>query len=208
MSKIRELVIFGAGGHAVSVADVALSSMPDLNLVFIGVTHDHTIFGFPVIAPGDFQPTSDAYFHVAIGDNKQRAKVYQECMEMGLNPYNIISPQAHLSRDVCFGEGNFIAHGAHIGPESKFGDGCIINTHAVIDHEAQLGNFVQVCPNAAVGGKARIGNKVFIGLSASVIDRITITDAAIIGANATVVDDLQEQGVYVGTPAARKLPHG
>ena len=51
----------------------------------------------------------------------------------------------------------------------------------------------------------KIGNRVYFGTRSCVKQKITICDDVIVGMNAGVVNNITESGVYVGTPAIKKL---
>ena len=115
----NKLYIRGCGGHARSVADVALFNQPDLELVFVDENAEigEKIFGFDVIKT---MPDDAEIIHHGFGDNEQRNQLKHE------KSISIISKKSHISPTAKIGEGTFVAHNAYIGPGVIIGRGCII----------------------------------------------------------------------------------
>lgn len=197
------LLILGFGGHARSVADIALASgIRDLLFYDPNCQPGENFLGHPTTAvlPGSIPDGWDAF--PAAGANEAR----QRQMDTG-GPFefcSLIAPSAYIGVGATIDVGSLIAHHAHVGPLASVGKGCIVNTGAVIDHESCVGDFCHVSVNTTVAGRCRIGRRVFLGAGSVVIDGTAIADDVTIGAGATVVFNLEEAGVYVGTPARRR----
>jgi UDP-N-acetylbacillosamine N-acetyltransferase len=194
------LVIFGCGGHARSLADVAIANhMSRLIFVDENARVNEKSFGFDVLT--QFNNQEDAYYITAIGDNHQRAKKFAT-----LDPQKIIaliSNNAYVGMNAKIGAGVLVAHGAHIGPNATIGENTIINTHAIIEHDCTIGKHCHISVNSVVAGKCQIGDYVMIGTGATVIDNIMICSNVTVGGGAVVVNDIHESGVYVGVPARK-----
>jgi len=190
-------IIFGAGGHAKSVADVILFNESEIDIIFINKNaHPNEILlGFPVV--DDYNVTNEDVF-VAIGDNKIRRNI---CEKYYKNLISVISKRAYVGRDVSLGKGVFVAHNAHIGILSAINDFSVINTNASIDHECKVGLASTIAPGAVLCGKVTIGDNSWIGANASVKENISIVDNVIIGMGSIVIKDIDEEGTYVGCPA-------
>lgn len=194
-----KLLIIGFGGHARSIADVALKAGHS-QLTFLDpmARFQEHFFNFPVVK-------DIASFHgcciAAAGDCSKRRQQFDLARASHWQMCSVISPHATQGLGVNLGEGSFIAHHAHIGPLAKIGQGCIINTGAIVEHDCDIGNFSHVSVRSVLAGGVTLGQDVFIGAGAVVKQSIYIGDAVTIGAGATVVHDIIEPGIYVGTPA-------
>jgi len=198
------LLILGFGGHARSVADVALDlGIPRLAFVEAHVRPGDEFAGFPVVAsmPGALQPGWAVL--PAAGDNAERRLQFEGATSRAWPIERLISKRAYCGKGATIGAGSFVAHHAHLGPMVRVGRAAIINTAAVVDHESKIGDFAHVSVNTTIAGRCQIGNFVFVGAGATVIDKVRVADHVIIGAGATVVDDITEAGIYVGCPARR-----
>ncbi|WP_430734899.1 NeuD/PglB/VioB family sugar acetyltransferase [Halodesulfovibrio aestuarii] len=194
------LVILGFGGHARSVADVALD-LGVQHLVFVdeNARKGETFHNFQVVRSlsGDWESGA---FMLAIGDNVKRRLAFDVLVSGNKSIYTLASKNAYvgIGAEIC--SGTFVAHGAYIGPEVKVGHGCILNTACVIEHECSVGNFCHISVNATLAGRCRIGNNVMIGAGATIIDGVRIASNVVVGAGAVVVNDIDDPGTYVGVP--------
>jgi UDP-N-acetylbacillosamine N-acetyltransferase len=197
------LYLLGFGGHARSVADVAVAAgITKLVFVDANAKPGESFADCPAIAALPAKPETGWQLFPASGDNAQRE---EQVAHASLPVATLVAPTAYLGLRAEILSGAFIAHRAHIGPAARIGRGTIVNTGAQVDHESVVGDFSHVSVNATVAGRCRIGSLVMIGAGATVIDRIRICDNVTVGAGATVVRDIVEPGTYVGTPA-RRLP--
>lgn len=204
---MTHLVIIGCGGHARSVADVALASgFSSLLFVDAKARDGESIYGFPVLTAEHAQAhasTLERYI-AALGDNAARAEALAHFRRLtGHGPANVIAREAYVGRDVRIGEGVFVGVSAHLGPSTRLGDNVIINTRAIIEHEVIVGSHTHVAVNAIVLGRARVGERVLIGAGAIIRDGIRVASDVAIGAGAVVTADIHDAGIYAGVPARR-----
>lgn len=199
MNSKQMLIIYGCGGHARSVADVALANDIE-NLLFLdeNARINEKIYGYPVTKISPTKLTKHCI--VAIGDNKERARIFRDIEAYATS---LISKLAYIGREASFADGVFIAHGVHVGPNTQIGANSIVNTHAIVEHDCVLGKHTHISVNATVAGRCHIGDFVMIGAGATVIDGISICSNVIVGSNTTVVSDITEPGTYVGLPARK-----
>lgn len=195
------IFIMGFGGHARSVADVAVAAKWS-RLIFIDPNADdgEHFSSFPAIRtlPDPLDP--NWLFIPAAGDNRRRRSQIENAPGQLAT---LVSPDAHLGIDSILDVGTLVGHGAHVGPGAKVGRGVILNTHSIVEHEAQVGDFTHISVNAVVAGRSKIGSNVFLGAGAVVIDSVTVCSDVVIGAGAVVTSSIDEPGVYVGVPARR-----
>jgi sugar O-acyltransferase (sialic acid O-acetyltransferase NeuD family) len=188
------LYIIGCGGHARSVAEVALLDKAISNIIFVDANakENEKIFGFSVIKE---LPSNAEKIFVAIGDCQLRKKLSQQ-----YDLINIISTDATIGIDCTIGKGCFIGHKTYIGPEAIIGNGTIINTGAIIEHEVAIGEFCHVAPNTVICGRTKIGDNVFIGAGSVIIDKLSVCSDTCFGAGSVVIKSICEKGTYVGVP--------
>lgn len=201
MINDKTLLIIGAGGHARSVADVALQiGYKDLVFWDKNAKENEKIFNFPVVKDIDILNNSKRII-VAIGDNEERERFFSSLNKNYI--VNIISSLSYLGRELSMENGNFISHGSYIGPLVKIGINNIINTHCVIEHECEIGNNNHISINSTIAGRCKIRNNVFVGAGSIIKDRISICSNVIVGAGSVVVKDIIESGTYIGIPAKK-----
>ncbi len=201
MNKTNGLIILGFGGHARSVADVALS-IGFNSLLFIdeNAKEGETFLGFKVLRDFPFNIPDNWLFMPAAGDNKRRQKQLELIRSAQKPIATIVSKSATIGVGAKLSAGCFVAHHAHIGTMASVGDGCIVNTGAIVEHECVVGDFTHLSINSTLAGRSSLGNLVLLGAGAIVIDGISITDQVTIGAGGVVVKSLYRPGIYVGVP--------
>jgi UDP-N-acetylbacillosamine N-acetyltransferase len=199
----RGLVILGFGGHARSVADIALAlGIKELLFVDGAARADESLWGFPVRKTFNDDKLPDGWqAFAASGNNQIRYNQVATILGLSWPLATLISPTATIGGEAIISAGCFIGHQAHVGPLSSIGTACVINTHAAVDHECKIGDYTHVSVNSSVAGRCRLGSFVFLGTGAVVIDNVCIADSITVGAGSVVVESLAEPGTYVGAPA-------
>jgi UDP-N-acetylbacillosamine N-acetyltransferase len=204
MNPTRGLLVFGFGGHARSVADVALAAgVSDLCFVDTNAQEGESLLGFPVIKQWDGELPEGWQAFSAAGDNLLRQQHCEHFKALGWPLATLIAPSATIGVGSAIEAGCLVAQQAHIGPMAKLGAGCIVNTCAVVEHECAIGEFTHVSVNATIAGRSKIGRFTMVGAGATIIDGIELADHVTIGAGAVVIRSLFQPGVYVGIPARK-----
>ncbi len=199
----QKLILLGCGGHARSVASVAITlKYKDIIFIDDNARDNEMIWNFHVKKNiEEYLYLSENYVYMPCsGDNFIRAKQYQYLLENNLNITQIISPYARIANHAVINKACFIAHNAYIGPDVVIKENTIINTAAIIEHECKVGSHSHVSINTAIAGRCNIGNYVFLGASSTVIDRLSICDEVTLGANSTATKSINIAGTYVGSP--------
>lgn len=199
------IVIIGAGGHGLVVADILLASG---TLDVVGALDDNPaltgtrILDVPVLGSTDLltQIPHDGVI-VAVGDNLRREQLSNELLERGERLVVARHPHASVAADAEIGPGCMISAGAVIAPGVHLGTGVILNTRCSVDHHNAIGAFAHVAPGVTLGGNVIVGARSLIGLGASVMPGRRIGANAIIGAGAVVVHDIPDGVVAAGVPA-------
>ncbi|HEV7881292.1 acetyltransferase [Bradyrhizobium sp.] len=198
----RGLVVFGFGGHARSVADIALTlGIEEIIFVDEAAHVNESLWGFPLRKTFDEQLPDGWQAFAASGDNQTRQVQVAAIAGRSWPLATLVSPTATIGNQSSISAGCFIGHHAHVGPLSIIGEACIINTGAVVDHECKIGDYTHVSVNASVAGRCHLGSFVFLGAGAVVIDKVSIADSITVGAGGVVIKSLVEPGTYVGAPA-------
>jgi sugar O-acyltransferase (sialic acid O-acetyltransferase NeuD family) len=201
---LRRLLIIGAGGHAISVSDVADSS----GYTTLGFVDD-TGTGISLLGlvatdyDLDDHVRAGGLIAIAIGDNYDRERVWNSRFaHVPLDQFPaLVHPSAVVSSRAQLGPGCVIHAGVVVGPLANVGAHSILNSASVLDHESVLKDFASLAPGAVVGGRSTIGERSAVGLGASVKHGISVGDDTIIGANSYVHRDISDELVAYGSPA-------
>jgi sugar O-acyltransferase (sialic acid O-acetyltransferase NeuD family) len=196
------LMLVGCGGHARSVADIALDcGIPELLFVDERAQNDELIAGFRVVREWPAAIGEGWAAFPAIGTASGRGTAVAAIRARQLPLATLVSRRAYVGCAAAIGAGTLVCHGAHVGPNARLGEATIINTAAVVDHESGIGDYAHVAVNATIAGRCRVGRRAFVGAGAVLIDNVCIADDVTIGAGAVVVENIDIPGVYVGVPA-------
>ena len=183
------LYIYGNGGHAKVVADIARANGYD-NLIFLDDNSDmkfnSNLPKHPII--------------IAIGNALIRQKLQNLVLSSGFELITLIHPTAVIGSDVTIGNGSVVMPGTIINAKSTIGNGVIINSGAIIEHECTIGDFAHICPGVAIAGGSLVGERSWIGIGSSIIQNITIKPDITIGAGSVVVKDILEGSLAYGNP--------
>jgi sugar O-acyltransferase (sialic acid O-acetyltransferase NeuD family) len=198
---MRRLLLLGFGGHARSVADVALSVGYE-RLLFVDEhgASGESFGGFPVVR--EMPATGEGWPCIpCAGRNDWRREQLRRLVSEGRPIASVISPRATVGAGAEVGAATFVGHHAHIGPLARIGAACIVNTGAAIEHDCVVGECCHVSVNSTVAGRCVLGDLVFVGAGATVVDRVSIASEVTIGAGAVVIANIDAPGTYVGVPA-------
>jgi sugar O-acyltransferase (sialic acid O-acetyltransferase NeuD family) len=202
----KPFIIFGAGGHGEVVLDAARVAGMPVAWVVDDEPPGAEFMGARVLCGNDPQWIALRRFSfiVAVGDNRNRARVFQQLLDKGGTPVNVLHPAAIMSPHAELGRGIFCAAGSVINPAAKVRDNCIINTCASVDHDCVIGAHVHICPGVRLGGNVTVGAGTMIGLGAVVLPGIVLGENCVVGAGSVVNGDLPAGVVAYGKPVRVK----
>lgn len=109
----------------------------------------------------------------------------------------------HKDIAAVIGKGSFVAPFSTILQHSKIGQHCIVETYCLISHYAKLGNNVHLHSGVMIAGKTNVGNNSTFNFKAAAINSLELCDNIEVGACSTVTKNIDQPGLYVGTPARR-----
>ena len=205
----NKIIVYGASGHALVVADIirqagkyeVVGFIDDVNTQ----SHGNEFCGASILGGkeklSELLKSGVTYIVVAIGDCTIREKISGFVKDIGFNLATCIHPSAVIAADVSIGEGTVISAGVVVCAGAKIGESVIVNTAASIDHECIIGNAVHIGPGVRLGGLVTVGEKSWIGIGAVVIDRVKIGKSTIIGAGAVLLKSIGDGVVAYGVPA-------
>jgi sugar O-acyltransferase (sialic acid O-acetyltransferase NeuD family) len=192
-----EKAIIGAGGFAREIR--AALGLPYIKF-FVDEEYqkvESNIFGLSQFDPEKYEVV------VAIGDPTDRANMVNK-LPKNTQYFTFIDPSVQLhDNNIQIGEGSIICAGTIITTNVTIGKHAHLNLLTTIGHDTQIGNYFTTAPGSKISGNNTIKDRVYFGTNSSTKEKINICSDVIIGSNATVVKDINESGVYVGTPAKK-----
>mgnify|MGYP003644079014 CR=1 FL=1 len=103
----------------------------------------------------------------------------------------------------AIGEGSFIGAYSIITTNVKLGKHTLLNRGNHIGHDSTIGDYFSAMPGAIVSGNVTIGNNVYMGTNSTIKEKINVTDNVTIGLNSGITKDINQEGIYVGTPSKK-----
>ena len=210
---MKNLLIIGAGGHGIVLAETAretgiwekIAFVDDKYPLISSISGGWTVLGKVDMAIHLVNHYCDVA--VGIGDNVMRHCLLLKMKEAGFGLPVIVHPFAYISKSVTIEEGTVVFAQAAINARTQIGFGSIINTGATIDHDCQVEQGVHISPGAHIAGEVMIGEFSWVGLGASVINKITIGSNFLIGAGSVIIRNISAGAVIAGNPG-RNLSGG
>jgi UDP-N-acetylbacillosamine N-acetyltransferase len=206
---IPPLVIWGASGHALVVADIIrlqgiyeiVGFLDDVN----PQRHGKKFCGVPILGGHEqldaCKDKGIEYIIFGFGDCQARLKLSEIACRKGLSLATAIHPNATITADVTIAPGTVIAAGAVVNSGARIGQNVIINTCASVDHECVIEDGAHICPGVRLAGRVKVGRATCVGIGATVIDRVQIGMGTLIGAGAVVVNNIPDGVLAYGVPA-------
>ncbi len=209
-SSALPVIVVGAGGHAVVVADALLAAgrtvlgFVDAEASLAGATR----LGLPVLGGDDVLEAhgrdrvelANGIGGVGGRDAGLRARVQARLEAAGWQFTGVRHPAAVVSAHAQVAAGAQLMAGSVVQAGARVGRGAIVNTRAVVEHDVQVGDFAHVAPGAVLCGNVTLGSGAHVGAGATVRQGVTLGGGVVVGIGAAVVAD-HAAGVLVGVPA-------
>jgi acetyltransferase EpsM len=204
----QKLVIWGASGHALVVADAARLGDAYEIIGFIDDVHPERrgeeFCGAKILGGRDqldALPKGDCKLIFGIGDCRARLELSEFARGKDFQLATVIHPSALVAGDASVGYGTVMLAGAIVNPAARVGENVIVNTSATVDHECMIGDGAHIGPGVHLGGRVHVGRAAWVGIGATVKDRVIIGTEVVIGAGAVVVSDIPDGVLAYGVPA-------
>ena len=201
---LKEIVIFGTGGHSKVVYDavrkqglfkvVAFISLNEQIDSFLDVKH------YPQSRLDELNFNAGV---IAVGDNFKRAELSKHIRSLRNNFefVTVVHPSSSIGSGVKLGVGTVVMGQVAINADSAVGEHCIVNTSSSVDHDCRLADYASIAPGAVLGGNVNVGLAAAVSIGAVVKHGCKIGDYSVLGAGATLLSDLESNVIAYGTPA-------
>jgi sugar O-acyltransferase (sialic acid O-acetyltransferase NeuD family) len=198
-----KVVILGAGGHALSVADAAQSSGMEIRGLYSRESGGLQGSSFEIVSDLKNVDFGSVWFVLGVGTNHSR----EDFLASFLSDFprarfmTVIHATAWVSPHSTIHDGAVILANGSVGPGSTVGLGALLNTGASLDHDSSLGSFGSLGPGARTGGNVHIGERTMVGMQAGIFQGVTVGSDSVIGAHSMVNQDVESNAVAWGSPA-------
>jgi acetyltransferase EpsM len=205
----EKLLIWGASGHALVVADIVRLEQ---RFEIVGFLDDeqpqrrgspfcgsHILGGAEQLAA--LRRSGVENLLVAFGHCRARLAAAAQARDAGFQLGSAVHPRAVLAADSAIGAGSVVMAGAVVNSGATIGENVIVNTNATVEHECLIAPGAHLCPRSVLGGRVRVGQAAWVGIGATVRENMVVGADAIVGAGAVVVADVPDRAVVFGVPA-------
>jgi sugar O-acyltransferase (sialic acid O-acetyltransferase NeuD family) len=210
---VQELIILGAGPHAMEMAEIAGQSagrwtvrgflVPETQLELVGqpVAHGLTVLD-TYAGLGDYP---NAVF--ALEYNCGAPEIGSDQLPRD-RVITLVAPTAFVAATSRIGAGCVIYPGCFVGHNAVLGDRVFALAGAVINHDDVLEDDVTVCSNASLAGFVHVEAGSYLGQACTIRQYLRIGAGSLIGMGAVVVSNVPPHAVMVGNPARRLRDRG
>jgi sugar O-acyltransferase (sialic acid O-acetyltransferase NeuD family) len=199
------MVVLGAGGFAVEVADLAADAGFDVVGFVEGLDRERCaepLDGLPVHWIDDLPQLARGHVAVCgVGAPEGRRRLVAAADACGLRFEHVVHPAAHVSLRAELGEGTVVSPGAVIAARATLGRHVLVNRGAMVGHHTTVGAFTSLMTGANIAGTTVVGEGVYVGMGALVLNGLTVGREATIAAGAVVTRDVESSIQVRGLPA-------
>lgn len=210
MAETTRLVIFGAGGFAREVLELArdinaftpryelLGFIDDREALWGTQVNDLRILGGLAWLSEQHRPPA-----MLLGAGSPATKLRMAARaRMHVSGFpTLIHPSVVMSKYVECGVGVVITAGNILTANIRLGDFAALNLGCTVGHDAKVGAYTTIAPGVNVSGNVTIGEGCDIGTGSAIIQGVSIGEWSVLGSGATVANDLPSNCTAVGVPA-------
>jgi sugar O-acyltransferase (sialic acid O-acetyltransferase NeuD family) len=186
--------LVGFGGHAREV----MAQMNEKLTCFVDA--EYVVNGTKPLSL--FDPT-EYELMIAVANSKDRFDITQK-LPKETKYFSWVHPTALImDANIEIGEGSFVGAYSILTTNIKIGKHAILNRGNHIGHDCQIGDYFSAMPGAIVSGNVKIYDLVYLGNNSSIREKLSIHSMVTIGMNSGVVKDIEQSGVYAGSPTQK-----
>ncbi len=205
----EKLIIWGASGHALVVADIVRLESKDQ---IVGLLDDlrparagSEFHGYTILGGSDqlerLHNDGVTACILGFGNCGARLRLSDLVRGYGFSLATAIHPGAIVAADIPVGPGSVIVAGSVVNPAAEIGGNVIINTCASVDHECVIEDGVHIAPGVHLAARVEVGRGSWVGIGSVVKEGVHIGRGSMIGAGSVVLSDIPDGVLAYGTPA-------
>ena len=200
-----QLILIGAGGHAISCIDVIEQTGQFQVVGLIGLPNELNTkcLDYPVIATDDGLSDLRASYSYTlitagqIAEPDTRIRLYRIACDLGFELPSIVAPSAYVSEHACLGNGTIVMHGAIVNAGVSIGNNCIVNSRTLIEHGAYVNDHCHISTGAILNGGVVIGAGSFVGSGSQIKEGIKLGERCIVAMGLSVRHHLSDQTKFL-----------
>jgi sugar O-acyltransferase (sialic acid O-acetyltransferase NeuD family) len=208
---MKQVLVFGAGGHAREVIDHFTQPFAAMGLCFAAhwIDAPYASMATTALLPLMTQPPAQSQSQWCLLPAVQSASLRERARDVALTRDIDLAPaavhaSAHRSDSAVIGAGSVVFPGAHLSVNVVVGLACVVHTASTLTHDCVLEDYAFVGPGATLCGNVHVGRYAFIGAGAVVLPGLRIGTGASVAAGAVVTRDVADYTAVRGVPAVGK----
>jgi len=209
--KMKDIVIFGAGGLGKEVAQLIDDVNTDnkqwnlLGYIDETIEKQGAIINGNIVL-GDFNwlknnTRLNLWVVCAVANPRDKYHIVNKLTNYNLRFANLIYPGVKLSKSVKLGIGNIICWNNFLSVNTKVGNHITLNPSCGIGHDTMIKDYSSIYWDVTLSGNVIINEGCEIGSKAVITPKRTVGKWSVIGAGTVVVNDIPDHCVAVGVPA-------
>jgi sugar O-acyltransferase (sialic acid O-acetyltransferase NeuD family) len=212
MSKMSPVWIIGTGGFAKEVYFLIKSSTNFEVAGFIEKNLEEKESGFVKFFKEKIHVVDQEYFLsnfkkenvcVGVGNPTVRKEIHEKFKFFEFP--NIIHKNAIFdSENIKIGYGNIVTAGCILTTCIEVGNLNVFNLNTTIGHDTKIGDYNVFNPSVNISGNCVIGSTNLFGVGSVILEKKVVGNNSVLGANSTLLSNMEDNVVYVGSPAKYK----
>ena len=199
-----KLVIYGGGGHAKAVLEMAqaIGSFEIAGIIDDKIPLGTLVLGVPILGGREKLPEIyEGGVHLAangvggIIDIDIRVRLFELLEDWGFTLPGLIHPRSTVEQSAEVGYGVQIFANAYIGSSAKLQPKCMVNTGAIVSHDCEIGAYTHIAPGALLAGHVQVGERTLVGMGVTTAIGIKVGDGARIGNGAILYADVPNKAI-------------
>lgn len=209
---MKKLAIIGAGDLGKHIAHYAKQSKlfevvgfyDDFEARDALVVGNAKVLGKIADVYADFQEQIFDELLIGLGSKQMalRKKVFEE-LHPNITFANLIHQTTYIDESCVLGKGIVILPNCTLDKGVKLGNNIFLNVACSIAHDTTVGKHSFFAPAVKVAGFTNIGRSCIFGIGTIIADHVKIADETQSNANATILNDIEDKGLYAGSPARK-----
>ena len=200
----KSILIYGGGGHAKSVMEMALAmgGYHIAGIVDDGIPAGTRVLGFLVLGTRDILPAlAGQGLRLAangvggILDIRIRVEIFELLESYGYSFPVLRHPSATVEPSAVIGDGAQVFANAYVGSSAVLHPRCMVNTSAVVSHDCEIGVYSHIAPGALLAGLVQVGERTLVGMGVTTAIGIRIGSGVRIGNGAIILADVPDRTI-------------
>ena len=208
--KMRDLVIYGAGGLGREVLGLVRATDPQRGVWnFLGFIDDGKTAGTRV---GDAEvlggmewllsSASPVAIVMGLADPAVKAAIYAKLSSDPRMTFpTFVHPSADIDPSASLAVGTVISPFCFVAVDSSLGVCSFLNAASQVGHDSVVGDFCSIMPSVSISGNVTIGPRTLVGVGARILQGLRIGSDSVVGIGSVVLNDVPDACTVLGYPA-------